>query len=933
LPWRKLMSEAKEQNNKRSKGKGADPNQSINGSTPGPGSQIGHFRIEQELGRGGGGVVYLAHDTKLGRSVAIKSLPPGVVDNPEILSRFTREAQTLASLNHPNIATIYDEIEEAEGTSYLVLEYVPGQTLAERIAKGPLDLEEALTIASQIAEAVVAAHEHNVIHRDLKPGNIKITPEDKVKVLDFGLAKEIYSEVTDQQSTVTMPGRVIGTPAYMSPEQARGKPTDKRSDIWSFGCMLYEMLTATIPFKGETVSDTLANILHTDPDWQALPQSMPVNIRSLIRRCLEKDPRRRLQHIGDAGIEIHETLNLPAVAPPIGVPSVLPSRSNRWRVVALSMFVGLVVGAIAMHLGLRKWIQSMEPKPVRRYSITLHPEDPLWPDPVRSSFGITFSPDGHQLIYVAGTAVDTWLVARSWDSIEGQRIRGTEGAQWPAVSPDGRWLTFTTRGAIWKVPIAGGTPERITDNPFDLPFVWEDINRLILSTKSPGMDGLYRFDLRTLESEPLTMLDATPGVFAHAPIQFDPESGTLFFIAARGYGIENYSVYALALESRQVKPLVERAVGFYAPSGHLVYAQKGRFMAAPFDTKTLQITGPAIDIMEKRMVTDKTVPSVIFSRDGTLVYSPAGGHQKPNRELVWVDFEGREDTVGTGPMRYARMCLSGDRVHPKVAVELFDDPSIWIYDLTGANPIQPLIFSSKDDYVYPVWMLPDNREIIFASHGSGSPQLYRKAADGSGEAEALLIDTSGMSFLYTHDCTPDGNVLLATTGSEENPALDLLAIHLEYEGQIEPLLLSDVRESHPALSKDGKWLAYVCIESIGARIFVTSYPDLEGKWLVSSEYGYEPVWAPDDRAIYYRDGTSVVAVPVQTEGGFSLGRAQALFEDVYVTDNNCRTYDIHPDGKRFLMMKRIEEDIPLTELIVVENWFEELRRRVPTGKN
>jgi serine/threonine-protein kinase len=929
-----LMSGAKEQDNKRSEGKADNPNKPINGSTPGPGSQIGHFCIEQELGRGGGGVVYLARDTKLDRSVAIKSLPPEVVDNPEILSSFTREARVLASLNHPNIATIYDEIEDSEGTSYIVLEYVPGQTLAERITKGPLKIEEALTIALQITEAVAVAHEHNVIHRDIKPSNIKITPDDKVKVLDFGLAKAIGGEVTDQQSTVTVPGRVIGTPAYMSPEQARGKPIDNRTDIWSFGCVLYEMLTAKIPFEGETISDTLANVLQADPDLQALPQNTPANIRSLLRRCLEKDPRRRLQHIGDAGIEIHETLNVPAIAPPIGAPSVAPPRSARWKIVALCMFVGLVVGAIAMHVGLRDWIQTTEPMPVRRYSITLHPEDPLWPDLLRNTVGKpTFTPDGRQLIYVAGTAGDTWLVARYWDNIEAERIRGTEGAQWPEVSPDGRWLTFTTQDVIWKVPLAGGTPERITDNPYDLPFVWEDNNTLILSTQSLGTDGLSRFDLRTLETEPLTTLDATPGKFVHAPIQFDPESGTLFFIAARGYGIEGYSICALAMESRRVKPLVERAVSWYAPSGHLVYAQKGRFMAAPFDTKTLEITGPAIDMMEKRMVTGKTIPSFIFSRDGTLVYSPAGGYQKPNRELVWVDFEGQEEPVGTDPMRYERVCASCDRAHSKVAVELFDDPSIWIYDLTGTNPIQPLIFSSRDDYVYPVWMPPDNREIIFASRGSGSPQLYRKAADGSGEAEALLIDTSGLTFLSPHGCTPDGNVLLATAGSEENPALDLLAIHLEHDGRIEPLLLSDVRDSHPALSKDGKWLAYVCLESTGAKIFVTSYPNLEGKWLVSTEYGHEPVWAPDGKAIYYRDGTSVIAVPVETEGGFSLGRAQTLFEDVYVTDNFCRTYDIHPDGKRFLMMKRIEEDVPLTEIIVVENWFEELKRRVPTGKN
>jgi len=306
------MSDAKSKNDDKSGNKGTEPTQSFDSSMIGQGRQIGPFRIERELGRGGAGVVYLAHDTKLDRSVAIKSLPPEVKNNHKALSRFTREARVLASLNHPNIATIYEELEEAEGVDYLILEYVPGQTLAERIAGARLKPQEALSIAQQIAEAVAAAHEHDVIHRDLKPGNIKITPEGKVKVLDFGLAKALGGEAVDQQSTVTEPGRIIGTPAYMSPEQARGQPTDKRSDIWSFGCVLYEMLTGKVPFEGETVSDTLANILQTEPEWESLPQSTPANIKVLLRRCLEKDPRRRLRDIGDASIEISETLNLTA---------------------------------------------------------------------------------------------------------------------------------------------------------------------------------------------------------------------------------------------------------------------------------------------------------------------------------------------------------------------------------------------------------------------------------------------------------------------------------------------------------------------------------------------------------------------------------------------------------------------------------------------
>jgi len=349
------MSEAKEQNNRRSNGKGTGPTRSFDGSVLGPGEQIGSFRIEQELGRGAVGVVYLAHDTKLDRPVAIKSLPVELMENTTARTRFAREGRILASLNHPNIATIYEELHEAEGVGYLVLEYIPGQTLAERIAGARLKPQEVLSIAQQIAEAVAAAHEHEVIHRDLKPGNIKITPEGRIKVLDFGLAKALDHKAPDQQrrSTVTLPGRIMGTPAYMSPEQARGLETDARCDIWSFGCVLYEMLTGKVPFEGETVSDTLASILDREPDWHALPQATPANIQVLLRRCLEKDTRRRLHDIADAAIEINETLNLPATAPPVTTPSIsltpygaVKTRSRRVAMV-ITATIMIVLSAVA----------------------------------------------------------------------------------------------------------------------------------------------------------------------------------------------------------------------------------------------------------------------------------------------------------------------------------------------------------------------------------------------------------------------------------------------------------------------------------------------------------------------------------------------------------------------------------------------------------
>ncbi len=430
------------------------------------------------------------------------------------------------------------------------------------------------------------------------------------------------------------------------------------------------------------------------------------------------------------------------------------------------------------------------------------------------------------------------------------------------------------------------------------------------------------------------MPDDTPGKPIHAPIQLDPESKILFFIAASGTSIDDWVLFALSVETGEVKDLVERAWGVFVPSGHLIYAQKGCLMAAPLDTKTLQIKGPAFDMTEKRMATDEMVPKCTFSRDGKLLYVPVEGWQRSNRELVWVDFEGHEELLGTRPMMYKRVCVSGDGAHPKVATELFGDPSIWIYDVAGDNPIRPLIFSFKANYGYPVWRPPDNHEIIFVTYVSGRPQLYRKAADGSGETEALLINTSGVTYLLPHACTPDGNVLLAVAfGSAESPTPDIVAIHLERNGQIEPLLASDDFETHPVLSPDGRWLAYVYDEPGGGKIFVTTYPELEGRLPVSTENGLEPVWAPDGKTIYYRDGTSVIAVSVETEGGLRLGQTKRLFDDVYVTGDNCGSYAIHPDGKRFLMMKETEEEAPLTELIVVENWFEELKRRVPTGKD
>ena len=401
------------------------------------GKKLGHFEIREVIGRGGMGVVYKCHDTRLDRSVAIKSMPPELMDNATARTRFMREAKLLASLSHPNVGVIHDIIEQTEGSAYLVLEYIPGETLAERITKGALKLQGALTIALQIAEALTSAHEHDVIHRDLKPGNIKITPEGRVKVLDFGLAKTIGGEPSEKPTTITQPGRLMGTPAYMSPEQARGKLTDKRSDIWSFGCVLYEMLTGKILFEGETVSDTLANILQTEPNWHALPQSTPSNIRVLLRRCLEKDPHRRLQHIGDAAIEISETLNLPAMAPPVTVPSISlePQTAAKANSLKMAMMITVIIIIVLSSITLRFILESRTQPPseqIRQVSaldITVL-EDISMPTISPATISpMAISPDGTHIAFLGRQAGVKQLYLRPLNRDEVTPVKGTDGAR------------------------------------------------------------------------------------------------------------------------------------------------------------------------------------------------------------------------------------------------------------------------------------------------------------------------------------------------------------------------------------------------------------------------------------------------------------------------------------------------------------------------
>ncbi|MHC4433292.1 MAG: protein kinase domain-containing protein [Planctomycetota bacterium] len=918
------MSDAEDKKNKRPSEKEVPPTASFDGSVIGPGGQIGPFRIERELGRGGAGVVYLAHDTKLDREVAIKSLPPEVKDNPKALSRFTREAKVLASLNHPNIATIYEELEEAEGVDYLVLEYVPGQTLAERIVKKPLKLGEALTIALQIAEAVAAAHERDVIHRDLKPGNIKITQEGKVKVLDFGLAKVVGGEATEQQTTITEPGRVIGTPAYMSPEQARGQATDKRADIWSFGCVLFEMLTATVPFKGETISDTLANILQTNPNWQALPQSTPTNIVLLLRRCLEKDPCRRLRDIGDAGIEIHDTLSLPVTSSPTGSPAPIKSRSTLWWVGIACSLVGLIVGLIAANLFFSEStapsLSESSPSPTRRTVIRL-PENQVLGIFHSTTFGLrqpsfALSPDGTRLVYVAHIGGTTQLFERMMNQFEVRPIMGTEGASAPFFSPDGQSVGFFANEKLNRISLLGGEVVNICSSIGANGGSWGS-DGMMYFTKG---ERLLRVPASGGEPEPLGSESEIPG--AGYP-QVLPGNKAVLISSKSGamlYSLETGDKRILVPGGQHVR---------YVPTGHLIYVQAGAIEAVPFNLTTLEVAGRSIPILEgvlldSRGGSGQSVGQLAFSEEGLLVYAP--GSDIRRSIPTWLDRQGNLEPLSMPARLYGTLKLSPDG--KRLAILVHDlQSNIHIYDI--ARGMETRLTLEGDNY-YPLWTL-DSERVVFSCRreADGQYDLLWALADGSGKPELLH---SGPIRLAPYSWSPDGKLLAVYDYVEFRDICDILVLSLEGERKLEPIIQTPYIDMNPAFSPDGRWIAYSSNRDGKYQIYVRPYPTMDRVIPISREFGEEPVWSIRGDRLFYRNRSKWMVVSISTKPEFEAGTPQVVFEGPYVNVAGL-SYDVAPDGQRFLVLKPEYDDSQVRELHVVTNWFEELKRLAPTGKN
>jgi serine/threonine protein kinase len=884
------------------------------------GTKLGSYEVLAPIGAGGMGEVYQAHDTKLGRDVAIKVLPEAFAHDPERLSRFQREAKMLAALNHPNIATIHG-LEQSDGVHYLVMELVSGETLAERVEKGALPLQEALKIAGQIAEALEAAHEKGVIHRDLKPANVKVTPEGRVKVLDFGLAKAFVgdgapdlSQLPTLMATGTEEGRILGTPAYMSPEQARGNRVDKRTDIWAFGCVLYELLAGRRPFNGETIQDTIAAVLEHDPDPKALPASTPAKIRDLLRRCLQKDPQRRLHDAADARIEIEEAL----VAPATGRIDSASGNATRWHPFLLWGGAFLVLWIVAALV-----IKNFKP-------LSLAPGLPAAPALVtRSVFtvpagdqltgSLALSPDGSRLVYAARRSDVQELFLHSMDSFGAQPIPGTQGGDTPAFSPNGQWVAFLAGSTLKKVRVTGGaatTLSQISLPGFDPTIAWGADDNIffgsVILSRVPAIGGPAQ---EVINPDP-----AKSEVAATHPAFLPGAKGILYngLVSVGNIPIKLYDP-----KTREQRELLPDGIGpRYVPTGHLVYSTAtGTLMAVPFDLAKMEVTGAAVPVVEGVMQTNWGADYSI-SDNGSLAYLP-GAASGPQTLLVWVDRKGKEQPIpapASGTYLSPRISPDGRRL--ALGATAGNQGQIWIYDF-ARETLTRLTFGNVNGN--SAWT-PDGKRLVFQM---GTPlNLFWQPSDGSGKAEQLSTSEYRQA---PGAWSPDGKMLAFV---ETNPKTDqdIWILHVA-DNKAEPFIKTPFNEGAPQFSPDGRWLAYASDESGRWEVYVQPYPGPGGTLQISTDGGREPLWNHNGKELFYRNGDKMMVVGVSTQPTFSAGKAELLFEGHYQTTNaSLPQYDVSPDGQRFLMVKDAGTEQSTTQINIVQNWFEELKLRVPAGK-
>ena len=876
------------------------------------GKTLGHYEILEPLGAGGMGEVYRARDTKLDRDVAIKVLPEDFATDPERLARFEREAKLLASLNHANIAAIYG-LEDEGDQRFIVMEVVEGETLAERIASsGRIEVEEALEIARQIAEALEAAHENGVIHRDLKPANVIVTPDGKVKVLDFGLAKAWEADGSSSRESpdlshsptmmgATRTGVIMGTAAYMSPEQAKGKPLDKRTDIWSFGALLFEMLTGRSAFGGEDVSETLAAILKDEPDWSALPDGLPVSLPRLLRRCLAKDAPGRLRDVGDARLEINETRREAHddVPDPAEVAVGFRFGATQWISAAL---VGVLAATIA-------WTFRGPVVPPLLSRLVIPPRRGPGGPPQRGQFrrGVSRRKGGRVCGQRGRRRTALSQVSRRVRRSAARRHRRC--AEPVLFSQWGVDRVFAAN-QIWKMRLSGGQPFPVCrTSMLFASAAWGPDDTIVFAHFSLG---LWEVSAEGGEDpHPITVPDTAAGEVYHGAPQFLPDGRVLFTIQTN----DAPRAAVLSLDSRTWEVVADDAEGArYVESGHLVYARSADLTAVSFDASTLAAGSPT-SLSQTVTHVPWFGPHFAVSENGTLVYAPADA--MVGSSLVWVDRDGAAETI-----RDEKAYFSFPRVSPdgqQIAVTKLG--GVWVYDAVGGRGGIPLAGGGYD--LEPIWS-SDGSELIFTANKPDVDfDLFRVPADGSGPPR-LVLEREGR--LFASSWSPDG--LLAFYEVADNT--NVLVLDGE---EVVSVLASQNDEHTPMFHPQGRWIAYASSETGTEEVWLTEYPGSGRKWKVSDGGGGQPLWSPSGDELFYRSGDAVFAVPFDATSGLTTGTPEELFTGRYFNGNEGGGlgYDIHPEGERFLMLQLPEAGPP--QINVVQNWFEELKRLVPTGRN
>jgi serine/threonine-protein kinase len=903
-----------------------------------PGQQLAHYRLHEQIGEGGMGVVWKATDTQLNRDAAIKLLPAGFVDEPERLQRFEREARLLASLNHPHIATIHG-LHDASGPDgtvrFLAMELVEGEDLAQRIARAAIPLERTIEIATQVAQALEFAHARGVIHRDLKPANIKLTADGQVKVLDFGLAKALTGDPGASDSVPnpamsptltsagTAAGVILGTAAYMSPEQARGKSVDKRADLWAFGCLVYEMLTAQRVFVGETISDTLASVLKEQPNWSALEDDTPQPLRRMLRRCLAKDPRQRLSDAGAARLELSESLEPPHPDERPGATAALEKPPPAKRTV-----LPWAVAAVAVLVALGSWILGTDGATTGGQLLNL--AIPL-PAGVKlddgQSSNLAVSPDGRYLVFAGGAEDGNRLYLRKMNSAAIAAIPGTDNAINPFFSPDSRWIAFFADGKMKKVQIDGGTPVTICDSlgaprgaswgaddkivfprHFDSALMWV-----------PGTGG---------KPEPLTTLDEGRQERTHRWPQVVPGHDVVLYTVATRDSPEYYDdarIDALRLSTGERKTVFEGAsAAWYTPTGHLVFAREGFLFAVPFDIDKLEVAGAPVPAVEEVMgARNSGAVYASFSETGLLVY--VGGIPTTRRRvLTWHYLDGRSEPVaGAEVAGYIDPAVSPDG--GRIAVGLANEGNfdIWIYDI-ARHVSTRLTFEGNNSA--PRWT-PDGKNIVFHGIRDGVGAVWVKPADGSGE-QRVVFSMDGIT-TAAGSVSPDGRLISVSVFGENKTDIYVASLEDPEEPAV-PFVTTPADETHSAFSPDGRWIAYTSDETGNYEVFVRPYPGPGGRWQISSGGGIRPTWSPDGRQLFYRIRRRLYVTDIDGDDDNALrAGASRLLRDDLRRIELATSFGIAPDGQAIVDTDPAEKEVAPDQATVVVSWFEELNRLAP----